>query len=116
MQENYNALAKHPGGSLKDSVDILRKSINDLYELDEDNYKMIRNLQKMLDDSERRTKRSVGSVRRSCRFAGTGIVLLGVGCLIMNKILGEHDQKIDMLDQKIMALMKDERKEQESDG
>ena len=116
MQDNYNSMIKHPAGSLKESVDILRSNIKDLYELDEDNYQMCKNLQKALDQANKRIDRSNKHVRRLGRLAGFGFILLGVGHVILNRIVGDQAEKIDKLEQKITVLTDVDKKAEESDG
>ena len=115
MQGNYNAMINH-SGSLKESVDILRSNIKDLYELDEDNYQMNKNLQKALDKANNRINASERHLRRIGRLAGFGFILLGVGHVILNRIVGEQEEKIDKLEQKIAVLTDVDKKAEESDG
>jgi len=114
MQNNYNEM-KHPTGSLKESVDILRNSIKDLYELDEDNYQMIKNLQRAMDETNNRVN-AVGrkSSGRIGRLAFGGLILTGLMCLGVREIR-ECNLKIRDLRIKIQALQPDEKAE-ESDG
>ena len=118
MQNNFEAV-KHPTGSLKESVDNVRVAIRDLYELDEDNYQMIKNVQRALDETNNRvnavTRKSNGKFRR-LGIAGlllTGLVYFG------GKAIKAHNQQIEELKAKINVLQglnESEEKAEESDG
>lgn len=121
MQANYNAVLQH-GGSLKESVDILRKSIKDLYELDDDNYRLIKGLRNELDEFKKKSARTEKNLRRSCKLAGFGLLVLSFGCIVQNKIVEKHERTINAMKQKIedmdQRITVDEIVEgkQESDG
>ena len=116
MQNNYNKLMQHPTGSLKESVDNIRVSIRDLYELDEDNYQMIKNVQRALDDTNNRvnavSRKTNGNFRR-LGIAGlllTGLVYFG------SKALKSYNQRMDELEMKLKAMQPEPEEKEESDG
>lgn len=113
MQHNFEAI-KHPTGSLKESVDAIRTSVKDLYDLDEDNYQMIRNLQKALDESNNRlnavTRKTNAGIRR-ITLGGlllTGIVYGGA------KLIRDLNKRVNLLEAQIEATKPEEK--EESDG
>ena len=63
MQTNYDNM-KQIGRSLKESVDCLRASVKDLYELDEDNYHMIKKLRDTVDKMSGRVEAAQKAVHR----------------------------------------------------
>jgi len=116
MQKNYEAV-KHPLGNLKESVDSIRTSVKDLYELDEDNYQMIRNLQKALDEANNRINHLQQKHNHTCKLIGIGLLTLGFGGMLVKKLVEKHEEKINELETWVKVLKNpEEEKAEESDG
>jgi len=79
MEKNYQT-AMEKRSSLAESIDSLRVSIRDLYELDEDNYQIGLALKKRVEDLESRLDRANAAIRRSRRRTVLGFI--GVGGLL----------------------------------
>ena len=112
---NYER-AMHPTGSLKESVDAIRSSVKELYELDEDNYQMIQNLRKSLDQTNNRvndvTRKAAGGRVRTF----IGVVLLGGVIWGVVKSVADTQNEIKDLRSWVNVLKGAPEKEEESDG
>ena len=115
MEINYNAMM-HPGATLKESVDTLRTNIKDLYELDEDNYQLIKTLRSELEKATSRLDKLTRalSVHRAKSFAKL-LIFGGVSVYMIreqNRYISRLRERIEVLE----AMNNSEDKTEESDG
>lgn len=116
MEETYNKAIKGHSKDLRESVDHLRLSVRDLYELDEDNYQLIKVLQKSRTEMELKIKNLTNAVTTSRKRLGFGLIVFGCGLALIRRYLRIHDEQIDELNAKIEELEGSGDKSEESDG
>lgn len=100
---------EHPGKSLGQSLDILRKDvseiaadIDELYGLDDDNFNAIQDLRKAVQDCNKRfaaLDRQV-KVRQSRRILGWGLFGAGMYCVFksVREIISELNTRVEALE------------------
>ena len=114
MLKNYDA-TMHGKKSLVESVDAIRASVKDLYELDDDNYQMIKNLQKNLDLANEKVAAGAKALNRLRKRTALGFLCIGGIFWLWNKAGKRVEESLDDLESRVRAMEVGEKHE-ESDG
>lgn len=115
----HEFMSARKAGSLGESVDILRECVEDLssdvqelYDLDDDNFQQIKNLQKNLDLTNNRINHLAEQVRKNRGKTVMGFIGLAGMIWLGKKILDHFDKRISDLEN----ADSDGEKAEESDG
>ena len=114
MLKNYDA-TMHGKKSLAESVDAIRASVKDLYELDEDNYQMIKRLRKNLDLANEQVAAGARALNRLRKRTALGFICLGGIFWLWDKANKRKEERLNDLESRVRAMEVGEKHE-ESDG
>lgn len=115
MEANYkNGVQEHPH-LLRESVDALRKCVKDLYDLDEDNYQLIKDLRKIVTENTKQIKNVRTSVVSMHAKHISGALMLGGLIWLARKVFKEQAKEINELNERVNKLEGNDTSE-ESDG
>ena len=115
MMENYNKGVKDHPSVLRDSVDALRNCVKDLYDLDEDNYQMIKILKQRAEEHAKQIKNlRTSTISIRAKHTG-GILILGGLVWLARRIFKDQAREINELNERVRKLEGEDTSE-ESDG
>ena len=116
MTKNYNN-GMNPGHDMRKNMDDLRTCVRDLYELDEDNYQMIKLSRKALDEANNRIHDLTRALSKHRVRTFLGFLGVGAGAAVLFSILAdvidEQKARIDRLEHQDRKPAEDT---EESDG